>query len=119
MWLDTDQAITPTTESGEKSKSNCAHPRACRLSPSMPRPGITRPATKYLLLNIFLSMLFVALVSPFARAQNPIPAPPPPPGASSGQQNLQPDQSHRLTSTVDLVVLHATVVDEKGQFVTG
>jgi len=88
----------------------------------MPRPGITRPATKYLLLNIFLSVLFVALVSPFARAQNPIPPPPPPPpppGASSGQQNPQPDQSHRLTSTVDLVVLHATVVDEKGQFVTG
>ncbi|MGC1171058.1 MAG: VWA domain-containing protein, partial [Candidatus Acidiferrales bacterium] len=61
-------------------------------------------------------------MSPLARAQNPFPTPPPPPpppGAAGQQQNAQVDQQHRLTSTVDLVVLHATVVDEKGQFVPG
>jgi Ca-activated chloride channel family protein len=55
------------------------------------------------------------LACPFARAQNPPPiltpsAPPPPPGA-------QPSPDHRLKSDVELVVLHVTVADEKGQFV--
>jgi Ca-activated chloride channel homolog len=41
--------------------------------------------------------------------------PPPPPGATPpGQQG---DQSQRIRINVDLVVLHATVTDEKGQFV--
>ncbi|MFZ0886535.1 MAG: hypothetical protein WAN14_24245, partial [Candidatus Acidiferrales bacterium] len=63
-----------------------------------------------------MTLLLATTVSPLARAQNPFPAPPPPPPppGAAGQQNPQPDQQHRLTSTVDLVVLHATVVDEKG-----
>jgi Ca-activated chloride channel family protein len=41
--------------------------------------------------------------------------PPPPPGTTpSGQQG---DQSQRIRVNVDLVVLHASVTDEKGQFV--
>jgi Ca-activated chloride channel homolog len=52
--------------------------------------------------------------APAANAQNPIPpieAPnlPPPPD--------QDPQGHRLKSDVDLVVLHVTVTDEKGEFV--
>lgn len=61
--------------------------------------------------------LLVILTSSLARAQTTIPnlpPPPPPPGAPG--QNTQGDQGHRLKSTVDLVVLHATIVDEKGQF---
>ena len=60
------------------------------------------------------------LAGPCARAQNPLPnppPPPPPPGAAGS--NVQTDQSHHLKSVVDLVVLHATVVDDKGQFVPG
>jgi Ca-activated chloride channel family protein len=50
------------------------------------------------------------------RAQSQLPNPPAPPSINPpGQQG----GSKPLTSTVDLVVLHATVVDEKGQFVTG
>jgi Ca-activated chloride channel homolog len=67
-------------------------------------------------------LLLALLATPLAGAQqNPLPNPPPPPPApgAGGQQNGQVDQSHRLTSTVDLVELHASVVDEKGQFVTG
>jgi Ca-activated chloride channel family protein len=50
-----------------------------------------------------------------ARAQNPPPvltpsAPSPPPGA-------QPQSDHRLKSAVELVVLHVTVADDRGQFV--
>ena len=62
-------------------------------------------------------LLLAALASPCARAQSPIPnppPPPPPPGAAG--QSSQTDQSHHLKSIVDLVVLHATVVDDKGQF---
>ncbi|MGA7921739.1 MAG: VWA domain-containing protein [Candidatus Acidiferrales bacterium] len=62
-------------------------------------------------------LLLAALASPCARAQSPIPnppPPPPPPGAAG--QSSQTDQSHHLKSSVDLVVLHATVVDDKGQF---
>jgi Ca-activated chloride channel homolog len=63
-------------------------------------------------------LLVVALLSIFAapavRAQDPIPpisAPnlPPPPGENP--------QGHRLKSDVDLVVLHVTVTDPRGEFV--
>ena len=68
----------------------------------------------------FLLLLSLLLLSPCLRAQNPIPLPPtppppPPPGATpSGQQD---DRNQRIRVSVDLVVLHATVTDEKGQFV--
>lgn len=75
----------------------------------------------------FLALIFLALLvvcaGPCAWAQNPIPpppSPPPPPGYGQSQgSNTQTDQSHHLKSVVDLVVLHATVVDDKGQFVPG
>ncbi len=88
----------------------------------MPRPGITRPATKYFLLNIFLSTAACGSREPVCARAEPYSATTASTasaGRASGQQNPQPDQSHRLKSTVDLVVLHATVVDEKGQFVPG
>ena len=57
---------------------------------------------------------------PCARAQNPLPPfapsiPPPPPGYVAPSE--QTSQQHRLRADVDLVVLHVTVSDEKGQFV--
>ncbi len=77
----------------------------------------------------FLALIFLALLAifagPGALAQNPVPStlppsPPPPPGyGQSNGSNAQQDQSHHLKSVVDLVVLHATVVDDKGQFVPG
>jgi Ca-activated chloride channel family protein len=56
-----------------------------------------------------------------ARAQEslpatlPAPAPPPPPAALLAQQSA--DQNKRIKVNVDLVVLHATVVDGRGEFV--
>src|SRR6202011_884936 len=65
-----------------------------------------------LLLFVFpLSMLLLA--GDFVRAQNPSSPPPPPPPPS--QQN--PNQGYRIRRDVDLVVLHATVEDERGNFV--
>jgi VWFA-related protein len=89
----------------------------------MPRPDITRRDIRHFLSFVFLMLALVVCVGPSALAQNPIPpppSPPPPPGyGQSNGSNTQTDQSHRLKSVVDLVVLHATVVDDKGQFVPG
>jgi Ca-activated chloride channel homolog len=56
-------------------------------------------------------------MAPAARAQNLPPniPPPPTPGQAQGQQG----GSKPIINVTDLVVLHATVIDEKGQFVTG
>ena len=59
-------------------------------------------------------LLALLLAVPCLRAQNNNPLPPsPPPPATPGAQN----QSHAIKNVVDLVVLHTTVVDEKGNFV--
>ncbi len=56
------------------------------------------------------------LAAPCTLAQNPLPpSPPPPPGAGVAQTS----QGHAIQSTVDLVVLHATVTNERGEFVPG
>jgi Ca-activated chloride channel homolog len=55
-----------------------------------------------------------------ARAQGTPPNIPPPPGApGAASQGGQQGGGKAITTATDLVVLHATVVDEKGQFVTG
>jgi VWFA-related protein len=65
--------------------------------------------------------LLLLCASTGAHAQNslpatlPAPAAPPPPAALLSQQNT--DQSKRIKVNVDLVVLHATVVDGRGEFV--
>ena len=64
--------------------------------------------------------LLVLLGSTNLGAQNGMPPaapnPPPPPGYTPPGQ--QADQSHRIKASVDLVVLHVTVTDESGQFVS-
>ena len=72
---------------------------------------ISRWATSGCVLALALFSIFAA---PAARAQNPIPpisspdVPPPPEPTPQG---------HRLKSDVDLVVLHVTVTDQRGDFV--
>ncbi len=91
----------------------------------MPRPDITRRDIRHFLSFALLILVLVVCAGPGALAQNPVPStlppsPPPPPGyGQSNGSNAQADQSHHLKSVVDLVVLHATVVDDKGQFVPG
>ena len=84
----------------------------------MPTTDITRRATRIFLRDFFLFLLAIGFVGPRLCAQIPVqnpPPPPPPPG--SAQAAAQSEQSKHLKSVVDLVVLHATVVDEKGSFV--
>jgi Ca-activated chloride channel homolog len=121
MSWDTDRAITTAMENGARLKSSCARRRDFPHLPSMPRPDITRRDTRRILSFAFLILLLVVCAGPCARAQNlPVPnSPPPPPPPGAAGSNAQTDQSHHLKSVVDLVVLHATVVDDKGQFVPG
>ena len=80
--------------------------------------AVRPPALGALFATLLFAVLFAATV---ARAQNPfppssIPNPPPPPGyVPSGQRA---DQNHSIKSNVDLVVLHVTVEDQTGQFVS-
>jgi Ca-activated chloride channel homolog len=63
----------------------------------------------------FLAICLLAAVG--VRAQSPLPppsAPPPPPGQQSADQ-----QGHTIHANVNLVVLHTSVIDERGSFVEG
>lgn len=85
----------------------------------MPARVTTRRAIRTSLLLTFLLIFTAALASPgvLAQTQSPLPAVPPPPPGLNPQQNTQ--SSHTIKASVAMVVLHATVVDEKGQFVPG
>jgi Ca-activated chloride channel family protein len=74
------------------------------------RPVISGPRHRNLL--VFLALF---LISPNLAAQNAGPSPPPPPGASNYSESSP--QGHSIKADVDLVVLHTTVADERGEFV--
>jgi VWFA-related protein len=77
--------------------------------------AITRRATEIFLRNLFLFLPAFVFAASCLHAQIPVPNPPPPPPGAPAPG--QAEQTKHLKSVVDLVVLHATVVDSKGQFV--
>src|SRR5712692_1548860 len=121
MYWDIGQATRHMTRAGEKSKSSCAHPRGFLLSTCTRRPATTPRATElsfvsarrgFLTLFAFSTLLFCAV----ALAQIPTTpsAPPPPPG-----QSATVGQDSRIRVDVNLVVLHTTVLDDRGRFADG
>jgi Ca-activated chloride channel homolog len=82
----------------------------------MPAPDISRQDIKHLGRN-FLIVLAALFGVTSAQAQNPSPispsGPPPPPGMATPQNQ----KGGVIKSSVDLVVLHTTVVDDRGNFV--
>jgi Ca-activated chloride channel family protein len=86
----------------------------------MPKTVTTRRDIKSYLRKVSLFLMVSAFAASCLHAQIPLPnPPPPPPPPGSAQAAAQNEQSKHLKSIVDLVVLHATVVDSKGQFVPG
>jgi len=88
----------------------------------MPGPATTPQAAKAVFpgpraaLLVFSALMVLAL-APGARAQSPLPppsAPPPPPGQQQPSQ-----EGHTIRANVNLVVLHTSVIDERGRFVDG
>src|SRR5271168_3998693 len=120
MSSDTGQAIKFMTHAGARSRSSCAPPRACRPSAFTPRPATTLPATKRFVARLrifFFAMLvcgFVLLPSA-TLAQFPIPnSQPLPPGQDNNSK-----QGRTIKVDVSLVVLHTTVLDDRGRFADG
>jgi Ca-activated chloride channel homolog len=105
-----DQAITHMTADGARSRSSCTHRRGFLPSLYIRRRAISRPAiSTYSHAIFFVALASFCLFAPRVRAQGAIPGPPPP--QNPGQQKGV------IKANVDLVVLHATVDDDKGQFV--
>src|ERR1700751_433561 len=138
MFWDTDRATAYTMQGGARLKSSCARPKDCLPSPSIQRPDTTLRliegpnslakkaryvsprAGRGICFAGFLLFLYglVGVVTTFAQipGQN-APAPPPSPDAPKAQQ---PGQSGgRIKLDVNLVVLHTTVLDDRGKFVEG
>src|SRR5262249_16138897 len=126
MFWDTGQATKHTTRAGEKSKSNSAHLEDCHHSPSIQKPDTTRQATNPLrrifATATFPGVSFAALMVISARAQEPS-QPAQDPLAPKNTQPAPPGQQQgpgaSIKVDVNLVVLHTTVLDDRGKFVDG
>src|ERR1700732_571898 len=120
MSWDIAQAIRRMMRAGEKSKSNCARPRGFHPSTCIRRLATTLPATNpsspssrrgFLALLVSASLLFGVGI---ALAQIPsVGSAPPPPGPPAGGQDS------KIRVDVNLVVLHTTVIDDRGRFADG
>ncbi len=82
---------------------------------------ISRRAAKRLFYGYLSLLLAVIFLSPCLLAQNPVPTapvpnPPPPPGYAAPGQESTPRQ--KIVVPTDMVALHVTVTDDKGQFVS-
>src|SRR5262249_15236936 len=126
MFWDIGRVTKFMTRAGARLRSNFAPPAASLRSTSTPRPATTPPATEgfssflrapsfaeFVKGGLFVVSLFFAAV---LLAQDPpppsIPVPskqPPPPGQASG------GQGSTIKVGVNLVVLHTTVLDDRGR----
>src|ERR1700728_1173551 len=120
MFLDIGQASEPTTANGAKLKSGSTRPKECHRSQFPLRADISRrdiSALPVFLLKILFLAIVVACASSGAWAQNPppiiAPTPLPPPPPTPGQEN----GPKKITQSTELVVLHVTVSDDRGEFV--
>src|ERR1700736_1691056 len=127
MSSDTGQATKHTMRGGAKLRLNYARLRDCLRLVCMPRRDTTRRATSFFATHLFtkhfprqfryafFAAMLVCALALASFAQIPIPnAQPEPPGqrANSGQgQSIKVD--------VNLVVLHTTVLDDRGRFAEG
>src|SRR6476660_6360867 len=111
MFWDIGRAIRHTMRAGGRSRSSCVRPRDFRPSTFTPRPGTTRLATNLLLVFALNFCAFSASAQiPDPNAQQKLPPPP-------GQSTEPPDSKIRVD--VNLVVLHTTVLDDRGRFADG
>src|SRR5882757_9894190 len=122
MSSDIGQAIRHTTRAGERSRSSCAHPRVFLRSTSIPRLDSTPPVTKSASRRLasrslkILTVCMLAFGALTANAQIPVPnSQPLPPGQSPNSGSQDP----KIRVDVNLVVLHTTVLDDRGRFADG
>ncbi|PYU15433.1 MAG: VWA domain-containing protein, partial [Acidobacteria bacterium] len=77
------------------------------------------PATRLSLVSLFTSLILLALAGVWtgSGAQAQQPAPPQEPGQQTAPPAQKQDDNFRIQRDVNLVVLHATVLDDRGRFV--
>lgn len=93
-------------------------PRRATTLPATSAPGLSRFAFFSAGIFLFLAVI-LSTVSP-ASAQLPVQvAPPPPPGQPSVASPQKQEGGSRIKVDVSLVVLHTTVVDDRGRFAEG
>jgi Ca-activated chloride channel homolog len=87
----------------------------------MPRPAITPRLTEFFLFSriaAFSALIFIGcLGATVLRAQIPVTSTPPPPPPSQDAGKSQ--SGSKIQVDVNLVVLHTTVLDDRGKFVEG
>src|ERR1035437_3278785 len=124
MSWDTNRATRSTTASGERSRSSCGHPRGCLPLMFTQKPATTRPASSrsrltVLLLTFFLAGMGVCLATgALAQQQQPQVSPSTQPPAPNAPQQSQ-QGPYKIQSQVSLVVLHASVLNDRSVFVPG
>src|SRR5271168_1615402 len=127
MSWDIGRATKPTMHVGEKSKSSCALPRDCRRSMFTQERVTTRPATEFFPLRALslsrMLLIFCAVALPVSAwlvspglAQIPTTTPQPLP---PGQDPNAGKQGSTIKIDVGLVVLHTSVLDDRGKFADG
>src|SRR6516225_1380751 len=126
MFWDTDRATTSMMQGGARSRSSCVHPKDSPPSRCTQRPDTTPLLTegrRILRVTLFSGVLAVLCgllsVAP-GFAQIPVQNAPPAPPSPDAPKSQQPGQSGgRIKLDVNLVVLHTTVLDDRGKFVEG
>src|SRR5271155_3658377 len=122
MSWDIIRATRRTMRVGAKLRSSCARLADFLRSRFTTKLATTHPATdsfcsgRLLRRAIFVtvaSCILVAAIAAVAFAQNPFPPPPPPPPGQSS------NQGGAISVSVNLVVLHTTVLDDRGRFAEG
>src|SRR6266581_5797146 len=144
MFWDIVRATRVTTRGGARSRSSSARQRDCPLLTSLQEPvttpaanspvgpssrlpqpcrGAERRVTARSPRISYPPVVLLAIVATFlfaftASAQLPVPTSvPPPPGQAPAANTSQ--EGSKIKVDVNLVVLHTTVVDDRGKFVDG
>src|SRR5260370_465979 len=122
MFWDTGRAIKPTMRAGAKLKSRCMRLKVCRRLTSTQKPATTPLPTEPIGIHMTRVSLLVMLLCAFVFAPLPasaqlaitLPQPVPP-----GQESSAEKQGSSIKVQVNLVVLHTTVLDDRGRFADG
>src|ERR1700722_122582 len=119
MSWDIGQAIRHMTHAGEKSRSSCAHPRGSRLSTFTRRLATTRRVTEAAARFSLPTLLFVAVCALALSGQPALSQIPSVPSSQPLPPGQQAPNDPKIRVDVNLVVLHTTVLDDRGRFVDG
>src|ERR1035438_8761281 len=122
MSSDIVQAIRHMTRVGERLRSSSARLKGFPRSTCTPRPATTPPVTRSASRHLFALTLsgFVLCALGFVASLTVAQIPPPtsqpaPPGQSPNSGSQDP----KIRVDVNLVVLHTTVLDDRGRFADG